>query len=186
MAREIQIAIWVVLGVALAISVVTDLRERKILDIVTFPAMALCLLLRFAGGLKAGDVMGPMWNGGALSGGLLGLATGGGIFYFMVVTGGMAMGDVKLAAAVGAGVGIPDFFACLMCITIAGGIEAIVVLIWKGKLIKTFAGMARFGLEKVRLAKPGAPLEMSKIPYGVAIAIGSVWGVVWSQLQPPL
>ncbi|HEY3447705.1 MAG TPA: prepilin peptidase [Myxococcales bacterium] len=183
MARGIQIAIWVVLGVALATSMVTDLRARKILNIVTIPTILLCLLLRFAGGLKAGAVMGPLWNGGGLSSGLLGMAIGAIVFYVMHVTGGMAMGDVKLAAAVGAAVGFPAIFACMLYISVVGGIEAIVVLIWKGKLLKTFGNMARVGLEKLKLAKPGAPLEMSKIPYGVAIAIGSVWGIVWWHLS---
>jgi Flp pilus assembly protein protease CpaA len=71
----------------------------------------------------------------------------------------------------------------MLYISVVGGIEAIVVLIWKGKLLKTFGNMARVGLEKLKLAKPGAPLEMSKIPYGVAIAIGSVWGIVWWHLS---
>ena len=182
MAREIQIAIWVVLGVALAISTVTDLRTRKILNIVTIPTAALCLALRFAGGLKAGAVMGPLWDGGGLSSGLLGMAIAGIVFVIMAVTGGMAPGDVKLMLGVGAGVGFPSIFACLLFVSIAGGLEAVVFLIWQGKLLKTFGGMARAGLEKLKLAKPGAPLEKSKIPYGVAIAIGTIWGILWYQL----
>lgn len=187
MAREIQIAIWVVLGVALAISVATDLRSRKILNIVTFPAIVLCLALRLAGGLKSGEVMGPL-SGAGLASGLVGMAVGGILFFIMNLTGGMGMGDVKLAAAVGAGVGFPAMLACLLFISIAGGIEAVVVLFWQGKLLKTFGGMARTALEKAKLVKPGVPREHSKIPYGVAIALGSVWGVVWWQMNqaPPV
>jgi len=179
MAREIQIAIWVVLGVALAVSVVTDLRTRKILNVVTYPTIVLLLALRFAGGLKAGEWWGPV-GGAGLAGGLVGLAVGGIFFFVMNVTGGMGMGDVKLAAAVGAGVGFPSILACLIFIGIAGGIEALVVLVWQGKVLKTFGGMARAALQKARVVKEdGAPRERTHIPYGVAIALGTVWGVYW-------
>ena len=187
MAREIQIAIWVVLGVALTISVITDLRTRKILNVVTFPTIALCLALRFAGGLKSGDWWGAA-GGAGLAGGLVGLSVGGIFFFIMNAMGGMGLGDVKLAAAVGAGVGFPAMLACLLFIGIAGGIEAVVVLIWQGKFLKTFGGMARAALEKTKLVKPGAPREHTKIPYGVAIALGSIWGMWWwhTSQTPPL
>jgi len=183
MAREIQIAIWVVLGVALAISVVTDLRTRKILNVVTFPTIVLCLALRLAGGLKAGDWWGAA-GGPGVAGGLVGLAVGGVFFFVMNVMGGMGMGDVKLAAAVGSGVGFPSVLACLIFIGIAGGIEAVVVLIWQGKVLKTFGGMARSALQKAKIVKPDtSPRERTKIPYGVAIALGTVWGVLWLMNQ---
>jgi Flp pilus assembly protein protease CpaA len=39
----VQSALWTVLGVALVISVVTDVLRRRILDIVTYPLMAIAL-----------------------------------------------------------------------------------------------------------------------------------------------
>ncbi|MGC4114187.1 MAG: prepilin peptidase [Myxococcales bacterium] len=181
MTREIQIAIWVVLGVALAISVVTDVRSRKILNIVTFPAILACLLLRVGAGLKADALVGSL-SGPGLAGGLMGMAVGA-IPLFLISLlpgGGMGMGDVKLAAAVGAGLGFPAVGACLFFIAIVGGIEAVVVLIWKGKTLKTFGGMGRKALQLLKIAKPDdAPPEKTYIPYGVAIAVGTVWGVYW-------
>jgi prepilin peptidase CpaA len=101
----------------------------------------------------------------------------------------MGMGDVKLVAAVGAGVGFPAIVACLVCIGLAGGVEALVVLIWQGKLLRTFGGMGRWVLQKARVAKGEEDaLQRVKIPYGVAIALGTVWGLYeyWRLSQPPI
>jgi len=184
MAREIQVAIWVVLAVALAISVVTDLRTRKILNIVTFPTIALCLALRLAAGLRGGDFWGPAVGGVGLASGLVGMAVSGILFFVMAAMGGMGMGDVKLAAAVGAGVGFPAVLPCLVFTGVAGGIEALVVLAWRRKLLEALGSMARSALQKVRRVNDDpSPRERTKIPYGVAIAAGTVWGVLWMASQ---
>jgi len=61
------------------------------------------------------------------------------------------------------------------------------VLIYKGRLFKTLGGMGRSALQATRLMKPDeAPRERTKVPYGVAIAVGTVWGVWWYLSQPPL
>ncbi|NVJ24112.1 prepilin peptidase, partial [Myxococcus sp. AM011] len=41
-----HIALWTILGVALVISVVTDVMRREILDVVTYPLMAVGLGVR--------------------------------------------------------------------------------------------------------------------------------------------
>ncbi|MBI5544932.1 MAG: prepilin peptidase [Deltaproteobacteria bacterium] len=168
---------------ALTVSVVSDLRTRRIYNWVTLPTMGLCLLLRFAGGLRA-----EAWWGGptglGLASGLLGLVILGGIFWIMNLTGGIGEGDVKLAAAVGAGAGYPMVLPCLFFIAVVGGMEALIVLAWQGKLLKTLGGMARSALQKARVIKPDTiPPERTKIPYGVAIAVGTVWGVWWTLSQ---
>lgn len=85
--------LWIALGIA----VVTDWRERKIYNWLTFPAFALALGLRMVGyGFD-----GP----GTLSEGLLGAAIGFVPFFALAWKGGMGMGDVKLVAVVGACLG---------------------------------------------------------------------------------
>jgi prepilin peptidase CpaA len=171
----IQIAIYAVVGLALAVSVVTDLRTRKIRNFVTLPTLAVCLALRAIGG-GWGE-----WTGLGLASGLLGMGIGGLFFLVLAVMGGMGGGDVKLVAAVGAGVGFPIVLACLVFIAVAGGVQAVLWLVWQGKLLRTLGGMARVALSKVRLAsRDGRGLEGGKIPYGLAIAVGTVWGVWWS------
>jgi prepilin peptidase CpaA len=99
----------------------------------------------------------------------------------MCLMGGMGMGDVKLTAAVGAGVGCPGILACLIFIGLVGGLEALVVLVWQGKLLKTFGGMFKGALQKTKILKPdNQPREHTKIPYGVAIALGTAWGMWWT------
>ena len=59
-----------------------------------------------------------------------------------------------------------------------------IVLIWQRKLLTTFAGMFRSFAQMVKVAKPDAtPRERKMIPYGVAIAAGTVWGVWWTVNQ---
>lgn len=177
---RVQIAIYVVLAAALAVSVVTDLRTRKILNKITFPTMGLCLLLRLAGGLENGLWWGPA-TGPGLASGLLGLLIGGSFFLLLSLLGGMGLGDVKLMAAVGAGVGFPMVLACLVFVGVAGGVQALLSLVWRGKLLKTLGGMGRSALQKVRLvAKDAGQPERDYIPYGVSIAVGTVWGVWWT------
>lgn len=171
-----QVAILVILAVALAISVVTDLRSRKIKNVVTLPTIALCLALRLASEGWGG------WTTG-LASGLLGMSLGFLPFWAMGLAGGMGMGDVKLMAAVGAAVGFPMVIACLICVAIAGGVQAILQLLWDGLLMRTLGGMGKAVLAKARLTDKPAELTRKKIPYGVAIAVGTVWAVAWAMTQ---
>jgi len=69
----LKLILWAVLGLALAISVVTDVLGRRIFDAVTLPAVAIALGLRtFYEGLGEPDH-------GLLSG-LIGMAGAGGFF----------------------------------------------------------------------------------------------------------
>lgn len=175
---RVQIAIYVLLGAALTVSVVTDFRARRILDLVTYPTLTLCLALRLATG-GFGTAMGP-----GLTSGLLAAVMAGALFLILHRMDGMGLGDVKLMATVGAGVGFPTILACLVFIGIAGGIEAIAVLIWKGRLLRTLGGMGRSVLQAMRIARPLAePCERIRIPYGVAIAAGTAWGIGWTLSQ---
>ncbi|MBX5484882.1 MAG: prepilin peptidase, partial [Myxococcaceae bacterium] len=63
----LQIALWTVLGVALLISVVTDVLSGRILDVVTYPTIVGALLLRFLwggwGDTESGLMSGLMGGG---------------------------------------------------------------------------------------------------------------------------
>jgi prepilin peptidase CpaA len=177
---SLQIAIDAVLALALAISVVTDLRTRKIKDVVTFPTALLCL------GLRAADGGWGPTSGHGVASGLLGLAIGLILFLLPSVYNSnlMGMGDAKLMAAVGAGVGFPLILPCLIFIALSGGILAVVVLLWNGLLWRTLSSMGVKLAQKVKLAAAnGAGSPGVKVPYGVAIAAGTIWGVVWSLWQ---
>jgi Flp pilus assembly protein protease CpaA len=103
---------------ALLISIVTDLRRREILNVVTLPALGIILgLYAFAGGQQ--EVMNS----------LLGVAVCGVPFLLAALPGWMGMGDVKLMAVVGAALGWPLSLTALLAVTIAGGVQATLWLV---------------------------------------------------------
>jgi prepilin peptidase CpaA len=134
------------LAVALAVSVATDLRSRRILNAVTYPALA----------VVAGCVL---WLGGLalLLQAVLGALACAAPLAFAMWRGWMGAGDVKLMALAGlvaaAAAGWPLTVTVLVYVAIAGGMQA---LVW--------AAIARArGLERPRT-----------IPYALAIAAGTI------------
>jgi prepilin peptidase CpaA len=157
-----------VLVVTATTAVVTDLKLRKIHDLLTYPAMALCLGLRlwFEG---VGDL-----EKGLLSG-LAGLAAtvlwfGG----FAIAKKGMGWGDVKLAGVMGAAFGMPLTLAAMLFVSVVGAFQAVVSLIWAGALSDTVRGV----LARKADGQSANPVKRN-IPYGVAIALGSFWAMWW-------
>src|SRR5687768_9521822 len=141
-----RVALWSLLGLALLISVITDLKSRRIPDWVTYPTALLALGFRFyRQGLGDFDTL----NGGLLSG-------------LWAARGKIGWGDVKLVFAVGAVFGWPLVLAALAFISLCSFLQGLVTIIWKGEVAKTFARIVRFK------RKEGEPLY---IPFGVAIAL---------------
>ncbi|KFA93225.1 A24 family peptidase [Archangium violaceum] len=168
-----HIALWIVLGVALVISVATDVLSRRILDVVTYPLMAVALGMRWwsegVGDLETGLVS------GVVSG--LGLA----LLLVPAATGGkMGWGDVKLMAGVGAVLGFPTVMAAAAFISLAGALQAVVTLLWHGAVWETLGHMVRRWAVRVRLMDESASSTPGRhIPYGVAIALGTFWAMYW-------
>lgn len=150
------------LALVLLISVVTDLRKRTIYDLVTYPAIAAMLGARafFEG---VGD------ESHGLLCGLAGAAIAVTWFGIFALRKSLGWGDVKLAAVMGAAFGFPKVFIAIIFISLAGAFQAVFSLIWQGKLSDTVRGV---------LARDGdAPKK--HIPYGVAIALGSLGALWW-------
>lgn len=168
-----QIALWSILGVALLISVVTDVLSGRILDVVTWPAIALSLGVRF---FSAG--VGDLTEG--LLSGLLSAAGLMAFFALLALRGRMGWGDVKLMGAAGAAFGFPLALAALVFTSLAGALQAIVTLIWQGQVWDTLAAMGRRWAVRVRLLPKDTKVGPRRhIPYGVAIAVGCVWAMWW-------
>ena len=144
----------ITLGLALAISVVTDLRRHLILNLVTVPALAIVLACMF-------------WLGGlplllySVVGALICAAIPA--VAALVRAELMGWGDVKLLAVSGAVAGGAAGwgFALILFVyvSIAGGIEAALWLL---------AARVR-GRERPKY-----------VPYGVAIAAGTAYAFLWS------
>ncbi|WP_163870659.1 A24 family peptidase [Myxococcus eversor] len=168
-----HIALWTILGVALVISVVTDVMRREILDVVTYPLMAVGLGVRLA----------TEGVGGLGDGLLSGLVSGVGMALLLVpaaARGQMGWGDVKLMGGVGAVLGFPASMAAAAFISLAGAAQAVVSLLWQGAVWDTVSAALRRWAVRLHLARSDAqPAARRHIPYGVAIALGTFWALWW-------
>lgn len=102
---------------ALAVSVFTDLRQRRILNWVTIPALALVL------GLFGGASGWPL-----VKNSLIGMAVCALPMLLAALPGWIGMGDAKLIAVCGAAAGFPASITVLLFVTVAGGLQAAISL----------------------------------------------------------
>jgi prepilin peptidase CpaA len=101
----------------------------------------------------------------------------------------MGAGDVKLMAMAGAFLGPWDTFCAVLATFLAGGAMSIAFALWSGALVRTlqnlvsvFRGAAldlALGSKPVLIADEG--VSVGKLPYGVAIAVGTIGCLVLKQ-----
>ncbi|MFC3015784.1 A24 family peptidase [Virgibacillus litoralis] len=151
----------------LIISTITDLRSRKILNIVTMPAIILALIFH----LITTGLDGFLFSG-------QGFLVGIGLLFIPSMMGGIGAGDVKLLAAVGAWKGTLFVLYTGIYAGIFGGLIALFILIKRKKLVFTVKNML-FSLLFLKSTK--GSLEISNdtqnnvsIPYAIPIALGAL------------
>lgn len=163
-----SVAWWPTL-IVLAVVTWTDLRSRRVPNVVVLPY------------LMAG-VVASTWLHGThgLTASLAGLAVGAAFFGFLALMGGMGMGDVKLCAAIGAWIGPSQMLLALVLTGFAGALIAICWAIKGGFVGEMFSGTGDllFGW-KGRGLRPHPDLVLKnprsrKMPYVPAIAIGTL------------
>ncbi|HEY6971869.1 MAG TPA: A24 family peptidase [Candidatus Angelobacter sp.] len=159
------------------VAAITDVRERRIPNRITYPAMIAGVGLQTV-------IYG--WHGIALAlgGGLL----FGGIFFLFYLVRAMGAGDVKLAAALGCIVGPAAAWRVMFYTAVAGGALAILVMLFTGRMFKTLRSTlavvgfhAVHGLRThpvVNLDNPAA----ARMPYGVAFAAGTLYWAIFTHL----
>ena len=169
------------LGMAV-ICVYTDISRGKLYNAVTVTGLLLGLATAY---LLDSQVYGiPHLSRAAVS-----ALIGGGALLIGHVAGGLAGGDYKLMAAVGAlgpvrlgSLSGPAHFSvthivwALVFTVLAGAVIALGMAIWRGQFLRTLKGSLR-SLVRFRVRKDPNHLPMT-IPYGVAIGIGSIWAWV--------
>jgi prepilin peptidase CpaA len=162
--------------VVVAVAAVIDFRTHRIPNLLTFPALALALVLQFS------------FNGlPGVAAGLLGMLVGVGLFLLPFLLGGMGAGDVKLMGVAGAFLGPEGALWAVLFSGLAGGVLAIFWGLLQGRLGRVFSRTASLMVAAVdsrrREAQGGLPtLEQGKgwtIPYGVAIAFGVALSIWW-------
>lgn len=158
----------VLLIILLIICIITDIRERKIYNAVLIPF------------LLAGLILHTVTLGfSGLENTLIGCLVGLGILLIPYLLGGMGAGDVKLLAVIGALKGITFVLMAALDMALAGGIMALLILIFRKDMKKslfqfiTFIHGFRHGI-KVPLMLDKEALKKT-YPYGIAIAAGTIY-----------
>lgn len=162
------------LAAAVAVTAaISDVRERRIPNRLTYSASLTGLLLQSAVHGWRGLVLG-------LAGGLL----FGGIFLLFHLIRTMGAGDVKLAAALGCIAGPVGALQVMFFTAVAGGVLAILVMIFTGRVKQTLRstlGVVGFhavhGLRTHPVVNLDNPVAM-RMPYGVAFAAGTLYWAI--------
>jgi prepilin peptidase CpaA len=163
-------------GVA-ACAAITDVKERRIPNSLTYPALLAGLLLQSA-------VSG--WKGLLLGGG--GALIFGGVFAPLYLIRAIGAGDVKLAAALGSIVGPLGALQVMFATALAGGVLAVFVVVGSGRIVETLRNtlwVAGFHLQHGLQTHPVVNLDNPtalRMPYGLAFAAGTLYWAVFLQV----
>ncbi len=168
-------AVGLVLTVAFAAAF--DVGTRRIPNFITVGGVAVALVLR----LSSGGV-------DALVGGLLGALLAFLLTFPLFMLKGMGGGDVKLLTAVGAFLGPYSTFVALLATALVGGVLAVVVSFRRKRLGSSLSGTVTVVKGLALKAVSGGEVDAVPtletrnavtVPYGVAIAVGAVIGLLW-------
>jgi prepilin peptidase CpaA len=161
---------WLQAALLLLVSIaaVNDLATRRIPNRLLLAGLACALVLRL---LSAAPLA-------ALLAALGGLALGLALFLPFYLLRGMAAGDVKLMAVVGAFAGPHDTLSIAVLTWCAGGVMALLAVLARGRLKLAFGNVLQMARAMLTPGLTAAATAHSSsagtIPYGVAIAIGTI------------
>jgi len=156
------------LVVMLVVATWTDVTARRIPNWLTISGIVAGLAVRVSLGL------GPLW------GGVLGFAVACLLALPFFATGVLGGGDAKLLMAVGVFMGPADILPAALAIALVGGVVAVIEAARRGVLVPTLASCGLLLVSWVTLgrrghsSRPVAGAERLAVPYGVAIAAGSL------------
>ncbi len=132
----------------------SDLRRKVVPNYLTYGMTVTGLLLGFLLGGRVGFLNS-----------LLGWAFGGGVFFFFWLMKAIGGGDVKLMAGVGAFLGWPHILDALFLTALCGGVMGLLFIIWKRR-------------SKAETGEETVPVRKQTLPYGVAIAVGTILSMI--------
>jgi len=145
-----------------------DVRSRRVPNFLTLPAILFGLLLHFSIG-GWGQL-----GSAAAAGVICGL-----IFLVFHLAGGMGAGDVKLITAVGCIAGLPQIGHLLILTSLAGGVMAIGLSLYRRRFKETMVNMGALVIHhRTAGLAPHPELHVGnartlRLPYALAIATGS-------------
>lgn len=171
MTSTVQPVAHTLLLAGLVAAIAFDLRERRIPNLLVLAGLGSAGLVHaLALAIGAAPAAGPAgWA--PLAGAAAGLA----LMLPLHLLRAMGAGDVKLMAMVGAFTGPAAVASAVLYTLLAGGVLSLAFMLGRGVAVQTLANL------RVLLAGRGAPLERTaaRLPYAVAIAIGSVAALRW-------
>jgi prepilin peptidase CpaA len=164
--------LWIVAPVLVLVTLAAqaDVKNRRIPNHLTFPAVVIALVSHAAFGRVNG-----------LLDALTGMAIAGGMLVPGWLMGWMGAGDVKLAAAVGAWLGLPGALFAVLGSLVAGGVASLVLALRQGVLVQALQGAARLGFQGLGLSGRGtAPPGLTgvRFPFAVAVLAGSIFALI--------
>lgn len=160
-----ELVLWPLIGLAVIVAAVVDLKKGTVPSWVAWPTLVLALsarvVLEGVGSVDQGLVSGLL--------GALGCAAP---FALLALSGPrVGWNDVKLLLAVGAGLGIPRALAAVFLISVVGAVAAVFFVLLRRRRSASLATSE---------SKPLAAVDSARsIPYGVPIAIGALWAMAW-------
>lgn len=156
---------WWVNIATLALASAIDIRTRRIPNWLAVPFLGCGLAVQAAAG---------GWRGAGR--GLAGAAVCCACFLVPCWLRAMGLGDLKLAAAVGAWIGPGQAFVAMVMTGLAGGILALGFAAWRGTLGSSLnrAGNLVSGFARGKAQPAGGDAASLSIPYAPAIAIGAL------------
>jgi prepilin peptidase CpaA len=184
-----KLLLYAALAAVLLAAVLTDLRSRRIPNVITLPAAILALAAHALAPGAAGPAGGLLW-------GLGGLAVGLGLMLPAYLAGVMGGGDVKLMGAVGAFLGPWGGFTAVLFTCLAGGLLSLAHLAagWmdsrdggpRSAMRAAMGFLATGELANLTSGAAGTPESRAKVlPYGLAIAAGSLGAMAWDLAGHP-
>ncbi len=158
------------------IAAYTDLRSRRIPNWLTVPG--------FAVGVVASTILGG-WSG--LKDSLLGTGLAFALLLPFWLLRSLGAGDLKFAAALGAYTGPGRLIDILIGSVFVAGLMALILVVYKGRLIETLKNIGHILVSLVTFRLPGPHVTIDNpnaltIPKGVALALTVVLygaGVLW-------
>ncbi len=172
--------IEVILICLVAQAALTDLATRKIPNVLILSGLMLALILHL--------LSGPAWA--PLSQWLAGAVAGFFLFLPLYLLRGMAAGDVKLMAMVAAFTGPQRGLEIAAVSYLIGGALALLMLLFSGRWRQSARNLTlickpllwrALGVPLLPVPLPPAD-SVGGIPYGVAIALGTLGVVAWAHL----
>jgi prepilin peptidase CpaA len=161
----LQLSPWIVAILVALVAGILDWRFRRIPNWLTVSG--------FAAGVVVNATL-FRWTG--LKAALLGALLGLGLLLPFVLLRSLGAGDFKLAGALGACIGPRQLIPVLMGTIFIAGAMALIVVIYKRRLMQTLRNIVHMLAAFAMLRMPGAPVtldssESTKIPFGVAMAV---------------